>query len=115
MDNKPLSLTFRVDRNADIAVVHCRGVVASGLADHLDTLVGKLIPHNRLIMIDLEEVTWADSKGVETLARLFQTGSDAGCRVRLINAERNLSSVSGLMNLQAIGNPALDRRKIPPA
>ena len=112
MESKRVSLALEVDRNADVAVVHCRGVVASGLADHLDTVVGKLIPQNKLIMIDLAEVTWADSKGVETLSRLFQLGSLAGCQMKLINAERNLSGIPGLLNLQSSWTRTIDRRAI---
>jgi len=115
MDGKGMSLALEVDRSADVTVVRCRGVVASGLADHLDTLIGKLIPHNRLIMIDLAEVTWADSKGVETLARLFEKGSTAGCRLKLINAQANLAAVPGLLSLQMAWAHAGDRRTIPPA
>jgi len=96
----PVSLVIEVDRNAEVSIVRCHGMIVSGLADYLDTVAGKLIPQSQLVILDLADVQWIDSKGVATLAGLFQLGATSGCHLKLINLHKSLSERPGLQSLQ---------------
>ena len=93
------SLTVRVERKGDVAMVHCSGRLVTGLCHFLIDKVTPLIHEHKRVVLDLTELTHMDSMGLGTLVRLYCSAKAAGCRFQLINLGKQIRDLLGVTNL----------------
>src|SRR5215469_9371734 len=95
----PSPFTLEIERSPDVAVVRCRGRLASGSHDVFYAEVRQLIPANKRIVLDLTDLTQMDSMGLGTLVRLYVSAKAAGCNIELINIGQKIRHLLGMTNL----------------
>jgi anti-anti-sigma factor len=101
--NSPMSSTrgFRV-HTYEIEggmVVECHGKLTSENAPQLKEEVRALIPQQKRILLDLQEVPLMDSAGLGTVVGLYVTGRTRGCRVEVVNASKPIRELFCMANL----------------
>lgn len=96
------SLTLRVERKGDEAVVHCSGHLVAGVTGFLSSKVKPLIPETKRIVLDLTELAQVDSMGLGALVRLFCSAKAAGCRLELINLGKQVRELLGITHLFSV-------------
>jgi anti-anti-sigma factor len=95
-------LTISVEPAADEATVHCAGRLTLSSASQLRREVKRLLPHTRVVTIDLTQVTLMDSVGLGTIAALYASARTAGCELHLVNVSpriREMFSVTRVLSL----------------
>ncbi len=92
-------LTFEIERTVGIVVVHCRGRLVAGATDLLYISVKQLVPDNKRIVLDLNDLTRMDSMGIGTVVRLYVSARAAGCSLELINVGTPIRRVLETANL----------------
>ena len=99
---EPQELTLSVEPTADAATVHCAGRLTLSSAGQLRRAVKRLLPHTRVVTIDLTKVTLMDSVGLGTIAALYASARSAGCELHLVNVSpriREMFSVTRVLSL----------------
>ncbi|MGA2570249.1 MAG: STAS domain-containing protein [Terracidiphilus sp.] len=104
MPNAPAtnSLTFRVERKGETALVHCRGRLVAGVCGEFYAKIQPLAAEHKQIVLDLTELTLVDSMGMGTLVRLYVSAKSAGSRIELINLGKQVRELLGLTNLLSL-------------
>ena len=95
-------LTIDVRTSGDAATVHCGGRLTITSASQLRVEVKRLLPHTRIVIIDLTNVTLMDSVGLGTIAAAYASARTAGCELQVVNISpriRELFSVTRLLSL----------------
>ena len=95
-------LTIDVERNGDVAVVRCSGRLVAGVNDLLYARVSKLIPETKQTVLDLTDLTYMDSMGLGTVARLYVSAKSAGCDLKLINVGKRIRQLLSMTNLLSV-------------
>jgi anti-sigma B factor antagonist len=104
MANAPAanSLTFRIERKGESALVHCRGHLVAGVCGGFYDKIRALIPEHKRIVLELTELVRVDSMGLGTLVRLYVSAKSAGSRIELINLGKQVRELLGLTNLLSL-------------
>jgi len=95
-------LTLTIDSTADTATVHCTGKLILTTASSLRREVKGLLPHMRVVTIDLTGVTMMDSVGLGMIAALYASARTAGRELHLVNVSpriREMFSVTRVLSL----------------
>jgi len=95
-------LTLDIEVVAETATVRCAGTLTFGSVSRFRHEVKRLLPHARVITVDLTGVTMMDSMGLGTLATLYASSRNAGCEFHVVNIGpriRQLLSVARLLSL----------------
>jgi len=87
-------------------IVECHGKLTSENAPLLKEEMRAMIPQRKSIVLDLKEVPLMDSAGLGTVVGLFVTGRTRGCRIELVNANRQIRDLFSLTNLLTLFEPA---------
>lgn len=91
---------------AGVVVVRCHGrLVWGGPEELLYRTVKELIPGSSRVVLDLKDLTHTDSMGLGTLVRLYVHAKGAGCRLELMDLNkqiRNLLGLTGLFDVFAV-------------
>jgi anti-sigma B factor antagonist len=95
-------LELKVYTEEGTTVVRCSGRLTSGLTANLREKVKELIPHAKLIVLDLTDLQHMDSSGLGTLVGLYVSTRRAGCDLRLINFNKRVRELLGMTNLLSI-------------
>ncbi len=78
-------LELTINRALDGTTVHCRGRITLETVPSLRAMVQPLFTHSSTVVLDLINVSYADSSGLGTLVGLCASAKAAGCRLKLIN------------------------------
>lgn len=92
----------RCYRAEQSVIVECHGKLTFEHAPHLRTQVHALLPDEKRIIIDMQQVQHMDSSGLGALATLYVSCRTRGCKLELINlskATRSLLSMTNLLSL----------------
>jgi anti-sigma B factor antagonist len=95
-------LTFETERTTDATVVHCHGKLVAGTTGDFYHEVRKLMPDSKRIVLDLTDLTYMDSLGLGTLARLYVSANAAGCELQLINLAKRIRELLGVTHLLSV-------------
>jgi anti-sigma B factor antagonist len=101
-------LTFEIERDGDSAVVKCHGRFVAGTTEELYQEVKHLLPQLKLIVIDLQDLTYVDSMGLGALVRLYSTAKQSGCEFKLLHLGKQLRNVLKMTNLLSVFSQAED-------
>ena len=82
-----------------VVLVHCRGRLVSSTDHILYETVKGLIPTVSRIVLDLKELQHTDSMGLGTLVRLYVGAKSAGCKLELMDLNKQISNLLGLTGL----------------
>ena len=99
--NSPPSPPFAVgveERNGSVAV-HVRGEVDMATTPELRMRLEEIVKRRRPAVVDLEEVSFIDGRGVATLVECAQSAAAAGCPLCIAHpslAVRRLVQIMGL-------------------
>lgn len=92
-------LTYDIFREADISVVKCHGRLVAGLTDAFYADLKEVASTSRILVLELEDLTYVDSMGLGTLVRLYVHAKGAGCELRLLHLGKQLRNLLKLTNL----------------
>ena len=92
-------LTFTIEREGDTAVVKCKGRLVAGATDEFYHEVRPLLSQGKTVVVDLEELSYADSSGLGTLVRLRASARKSGCEFKLLHLGKQLRNLLKLTNL----------------
>ncbi len=95
-------LSFEIERDGDAAVVKCHGRLVLGTCDELYRDVKHLLPQTKMLVIDLAELTYVDSMGLGTLARLYVSSRQEGCEFKLLHLGKQVRNVLTMTNLLSV-------------
>jgi anti-sigma B factor antagonist len=95
-------LTFEIEGDGETAVVSCHGRLVAGATEELYQEVKHLLPHTKLVVVDLAELTYVDSVGLGTLVRLHTSARRLGCEFKLLHLGKQLRNVLKLTNLLSV-------------
>ena len=101
-------LTFEIERDGDSAVVKCHGRFIAGTTEELYQDVKHLLPELKLVVIDLQDLTYVDSMGLGALVRLYSTAKQTGCEFKLLHLGKQLRNVLKMTNLLSVFSQAED-------
>ena len=101
-------LTFEIERDGDSAVVKCHGRFVAGTTEELYQDVKHLLPQLKLVVIDLQDLTYVDSMGLGALVRLYSTAKQSGCEFKLLHLGKQLRNVLKMTNLLSVFSQAED-------
>jgi len=107
MSTDPLSvsasgLELEVHTAAGGTVVRCSGRLVAGMTANLREKVKELIPHAKLIILDLTDLQHMDSSGLGTIVSLYLSARRANCNLRLINFNKRVREMLGMTNLLSV-------------
>jgi anti-sigma B factor antagonist len=95
-------LNFEIERDGDTAVVKCYGRLVAGTTEELYQEVKHLLPQTKVVVVDLEKLTYVDSAGLGTLVRLHASARKLGCEFKLLHLGKQLRNLLKLTNLLAV-------------
>jgi len=95
-------LTLKIHTEADVTTIRCHGRLVSGVTDTLRDEVKRLIPLQRLIVLDLTDLEYLDSMGLGTIASLYVSARAAHCGLELINLSPRVRELLGISNLLSV-------------
>jgi anti-sigma B factor antagonist len=101
-------LTFEIERDGDSAIVKCHGRFVAGTTEELYQDVKHLLPQLKLVVIDLQDLTYVDSMGLGALVRLYSTAKQTGCEFKLLHLGKQLRNVLKMTNLLSVFSQAED-------
>jgi len=95
-------LMLDIEVVADTAIVRCAGSLTLNSVSRLRHEVKRLLPHTRVVTIDLTGLTMMDSMGLGTIAALYASAKNAGGELHVVNIGpriREMFTVSRLLSL----------------
>jgi anti-sigma B factor antagonist len=95
-------LSFEIERDGDTAVVKCHGRLIVGTTEELYQEVKYLLPQTKVVVVDLEELTYVDSMGLGALVRLHASARKLGCEFKLLHLGKQLRNVLKVTNLLSV-------------
>ena len=101
-DHSEKVLTFEIGRDEEIAVVKCQGRLVAGTTEEFYREVKRLLPLEKLVVIDLAELTYVDSMGLGALVRLYTSARQAGCELKLLHLRKQLRNLLKMTNLLSV-------------
>ena len=81
-------LTIDVEKNSEVAVVHCNGRLVRGA--EVGTLRNAVVSQKttRVVVLDLSQVEFMDAGGLNALVSLHHWTSNHGIQLKLVNPSR---------------------------
>jgi anti-anti-sigma factor len=81
-------LTIDVEKNGDVAVVHCSGRLVRGV--EVSTLRNAVVSQKttRIVVLDLSQVEFMDAGGLNALVSLHHWTRNLGIQLKLVNPSR---------------------------
>jgi anti-anti-sigma factor len=81
-------LTIDVEKNSEVAVVHCNGRLVRGA--EVGTLRSAVVSQKttRVVVLDLSQVEFMDAGGLNALVSLHHWTSNHGIQLKLVNPSR---------------------------
>lgn len=98
-----LSLNLETSRLGSTVVVHCRGrIVYRYEAMALSHKVAELLEHNRVVILDLQQVSVIDSAGLGELVALHMWARGQGRSLKLCGLSSRIRALLELTNLTSV-------------
>jgi anti-sigma B factor antagonist len=98
-----MALALRHSRDGDISIFACRGRIVEGAeTGQLAEQVGRLLPHEPFIVLDLAEVEFLDSSGLGLLVRLQSRATAAHGGLKLCCLPARVAEILRLTRLQSV-------------
>jgi anti-anti-sigma factor len=94
---KPLA--YEIERQGETAVVKCHGRLVAGLTEGFYQELKELASSSKVLVLDLEDLTYVDSMGLGTLVRLYAHAKGAGCELKLLHLGKQLRNLLKMTNL----------------
>ena len=101
-DHSEKVLAFEIESEGGIAVVRCQGRLVAGTTEEFYREVKRLLPQEKVVVIDLAELTYVDSMGLGALVRLYTSARQAGCELKLLNLGKQLRNLLKMTNLLSV-------------
>jgi anti-sigma B factor antagonist len=101
ISSQVLEIDFRIPEDGTPTLV-CRGRMTAETSDLLKAEVKKLVPHNKLIIVDLSLVRYMDSSGLGTLLATYISAKSAGCDLKLVNLSQRIKDLLRLTRLASV-------------
>jgi anti-sigma B factor antagonist len=81
-------LTIDVEKNSEVAVVHCNGRLVRGV--EVSTLRNAVVAQKatRIVVLDLSQVEFMDAGGLNALVSLHHWTCNRGVQLKLVNPSR---------------------------
>jgi anti-sigma B factor antagonist len=95
-------LTLDIERTGNVVIVKCHGRLVSGTTDILYSRLCKQIPGAKRMVLDLGDLTYMDSMGLGTLARLYASTKSAGCSLELVHLGKRVRELLSLTNMLSV-------------
>ena len=98
-------LTIDIERNgpdATTAIVHCHGRLILETGSVLYTQVSQLLPDAKHIILDLSDLTYADSMGLGTLVRIYVHTKTHGATLELTHLGKRIRELLGVTGLLSV-------------
>ena len=95
-------LSFEIRRDGNATLVKCQGRLVAGTSHELYQAIKPLLPHTKLVVVDLAELTYVDSMGLGTLVRLYVSARQEGCEFKLLHLGKQLRNVLKMTNLLSV-------------
>jgi anti-anti-sigma factor len=92
-------LKLRITYAEDDPVVDCIGRLTSENTALLKSHVREMIPQRKVIILNLNEVTYMDSSGLGTVVGLYVSAKTRGCHLQLVNLSKRVRELLGLTDL----------------
>ncbi|MBB5343520.1 STAS domain-containing protein [Tunturibacter empetritectus] len=92
-------LTYDVKREGETAVVKCHGRLVAGLTDGFYKELKEVASSSKVLVLDLEDLTYVDSMGLGTIVRLYAHAKGAGCEFQLLHLGKQLRNLLKMTNL----------------
>jgi anti-anti-sigma factor len=94
--------SLQTHRADDAMIVACHGKLTFEHAPQLRNKVRTLIPEEKRIILDLQQVPFMDSSGLGTLVTLYVSARSRNCKIELINVSAALRTLLGMTNLLSL-------------
>ena len=95
-------LSFEIEVQDGVTVVHCRGRWMAGETGELRSAVKALFPTTKRIVLDLHELTRMDSMGLGALVSLYVSAKAAGCELKMVNFGERIRQLLIVTNLHEV-------------
>ena len=95
-------LKLHTHTREDATVIQCTGGLTAENAEALKVHVKGMIPHTKVIVLDLQELTRMDSGGLGTVVGLYISAKKANCQLMMVNYNKGIKDLLGLTNLLSI-------------
>lgn len=83
----------------NVVMVTCQGRLVAGTEESLYETVRALMPANKRVILNLQELHHTDSRGLGTLVRLYVAGRSVGSSVELMHLSKQIRHLLGMTNL----------------
>ncbi len=101
----PLTIDFRIPDDGTPTLVCC-GRITHETCDFFKAEVKRLVPRNKLIIVDFSRVKFIDSSGLGTVLATYLSAKAAGCTLKLVNFSDRVKDLLRITRLAAIfGSP----------
>ncbi|HKV79527.1 MAG TPA: STAS domain-containing protein [Candidatus Sulfotelmatobacter sp.] len=101
-DSKKTTLKLSTSARDGEVIVQCTGRLTVEHTEILKSHVKSLIPDNKRIILDLNEITQMDSSGLGTLVSLFVSARKQNCDLLLVNYSKPVKDLLRLTNLLSV-------------
>lgn len=95
-------LTLDIELNGPRAIVHCHGRLILETGQILYTQVIQLLPQSKHIILDLSDLTYADSMGLGTLVRIYVHTKTHGATLELTHLGKRIRELLGVTGLLSV-------------
>jgi anti-anti-sigma factor len=92
-------LTYDIKREGETAVVTCHGRLVAGLTDGFYKDLKEVVSSSKVLVLELEDLTYVDSMGLGTIVRLYAHAKGAGCEFQLLHLGKQLRNLLKMTNL----------------
>jgi len=95
----PPELTLHPQKTSHEMLVCCSGKITAGSSSLLKATVTSLMLENRIVVLDLGNVSYVDSSGLGTLVGLYISSRRSSCSLKLRNLTERLKELLLLTRL----------------
>jgi anti-sigma B factor antagonist len=95
-------LKLETEKKPNGILVRCAGRIVSSTAPHLKDTVRPLIAENKVVVLDLTDVSYLDSSGLGTIVGLWVNAKKNHCDLKLIRLNDRIKELLHLTNLGSL-------------
>jgi anti-sigma B factor antagonist len=95
-------LKLETEKKPNAVLVRCTGRIVSSTAPHLQETVRPLISENKVVVLDLTNVSYLDSSGLGSIVGLWVNAKKNHCDLKLIRLSDRIKELLRLTNLASL-------------
>jgi anti-anti-sigma factor len=92
-------LTLQTEKTPGEIVVYCTGRITSNTTDLLKATVRSLLLENKVVVLDLGNVSYMDSSGLGAMVGLYVSARRAGSSLKLVKLSDRLKELFSITRL----------------